>query len=156
MGIRLMGLKTRQNGSVLEHVYDVREIPLLEQTSPKWTLREGEASEVRGVDVITPGRFFQPERGRKPVGTFLPEADRPVSAIAESNADAIVPLRYSTLCFSPTTPVGAVSYECFIISSGDYTSATGRITKTSAFTNYAFRTWDRILIDEILMDERFI
>jgi hypothetical protein len=50
----------------------------LELTADPWNLKGDQASVVIGRDVITPGTFG-PDGGRKPLGVFIPVADRPLT-----------------------------------------------------------------------------
>ena len=136
-----MGDRRVREGSFLIDIQDLStRIPQLDLTSPRHRLGRGQASNVTGLDVVTPN-VHRPERGRKPVGVFIPEADRPVSYVGTLNAAAFVPLRYSF--------VRRTYREIQLVRTGSYDPSDGTLTDSDpndAFASYAFKSRDRVLL----------
>lgn len=103
----------------------------LNLASPRWRLREGQASRVLGLDLTRPD-LFRPFRRRKPVGVSIPVADRPLTSAFPLVLDSYV-----------TTEYLAFHYEHGFLSgteaTGTYEHATGILTDTGDFDGYGFR-----------------
>ena len=133
-----MGDRRVREGSFLIDIQDLStRIPQLDLTSPRHRLGRGQASNVTGLDVVTPN-VHRPERGRKPVGVFIPEADRPVSYVGTLNAAAFVPIRYSF--------VRRTYREIQLVQTGSYNPDTGALVDADAFTSYSFKSGDRVIL----------
>ncbi|KPL09552.1 hypothetical protein AMJ71_06175, partial [candidate division TA06 bacterium SM1_40] len=147
-----MPVRTEKRKDTLVHTADLSRVPDLDMTSPRWNLSDGQASEVLGLDVVTPGNFYQPEFGRMPVGGtlgFISELvvqESSLSSVCELNADAWVKERKF---FTNIDLHSASEYRGFHLRTGttaSYTHSTGILLRTDFFTKYAHRVGDRICI----------
>ncbi len=135
-----MPVATSRQPDSLVHTSLITELPDLDLSSPLWRLKDGEASEILGMDVVFVGTF-RSDRGRKPIGVSIPEADRPITDVMEMNAEALVPVRKSYV----VQPTGLFSVE--IPNTANYITATGQLTAPGGtFTDYFFRGVDLLLI----------
>ena len=106
------------------HLFDLANPQIgLDLTSDKWYLRPGQASMVLGRDVLRTGRFA-PEGGRKPLGSSVPSADRPVSDAWGSAFSSAMGVRFSGV------------YQTTAVTTGQYTGSTTSLQKK--FAPYAW------------------
>lgn len=121
-------------------------VPKLNLGVPLWRLKDGEASEVLGVDVVEPKRL-RPDRGRKPLGVYfgnLPTGRGDLTSLGSMGGlvQTIVTRNYnvlpqfSTLFFAHLHPAGTASYD----------PSTGYFTRSSLFTSYVPRGDDYVQV----------
>lgn len=66
-------MKSQQRGDILLHIHDLSDPNVeLDLTSDPWRLKEGQCSNLIGLDVVDPGRF-RPERGRLSADEVSPD-----------------------------------------------------------------------------------
>lgn len=148
-----MAIKSGQDDNGLIHVHDLSSSRIaLDLTASPWFLQDGEASEILGLDVVSP-RSFRPDRGRKPVGVTIPTADRPLTSLIETNVETLIAaqdsFRVQTMEDDPTVndPARSPLFLFLEASSGSYNTTTGVLTaSSSAFDLVERRTGDRAVI----------
>jgi len=142
-----MPVKTVKQHEGLIHRHNLSHAPHLDLTSPVWNLQDGQASEVFGLDVVSPNRF-RPDRGRKPVGVSIPEGDRPLTCGGEFNASAWITTRLSGVIERTVGDESRVRAFTTDSTNLTYTASTGALTKGSGavFNDYVYASGDVILI----------
>lgn len=122
----------------------------LDLSSPLWALKKGQASEVFGLDVVSPNRF-KPDPWRRPVGVSIPVADRPLTSVIPVGTKVTVPTRItathrlggSTVSFIFFLRLADASYINSGVGAGQVIFADPGETP---LLNYVFRTDDVLLI----------
>lgn len=145
-----MPVQTEQLGDDLLHRYDLSGEGLqLDLTTPSYRLQDGQCSMILGWDVLSLNKD-RPDRGRRPLGVFIPVADRPLTFVEEVNFEAVIlkarvgvvlhDLAYDgVITAREASPLRAAGM-------GTYNPVNGSLTLTGAFAGYVFREGDRISI----------
>lgn len=106
----------------------------LDLTREPWLLQDGDASVLIGVDVTRPG-VFRPDRGRFPVGTSIPAADRPLTGAFPCRVRASAPMTYRDVY----RIVGVTTSKAF---NAAYDPTARTVTLTGEFSGYTVQPGD--------------
>lgn len=124
------------------HVFDEPNLELRQTESP-WALKDGQASDILGLDVIT-DRGFRPDRGRRPIPELLDAEDRPLVWVYPFDAEALVPVRVSAL-----HKIQGLT-DVYTLASGGgsvYDTVDGTLIQAGLFANYPWREGDIALLN---------
>lgn len=149
-----MSISTYEVGNEVIHLHRLEPSLQLDLTSPVYQLKEGQASKVVGLDVITPNSI-KPVNRRRSLRLSLPEEDRPVTTVEPLSLHSLTSARYTGVLNSTFATNGAVSQTSQAQyrtrwEFDTYTSATGRLTDAAAAGN-VFTAYNPLRGDRIAM-----